>query len=534
MNCCSVKLCLVSLLSALAAQMCGCSSDIQRRRSSERTHLALPTVTCSEKGMRAAFGPLVKDNLRVRDPAGPLHPVLGSDGSCGVKLRNNQSLSFFGRYDSCYARVEGSKVMFSLLVQLTGEDQWIRVNISCPLIKRSKSRVDPTPFPGECIVEKSLQIQCGHQVIKEDACTKLGCCYNTRTASCYYRLNACSLDGHFVFTVKAADTHPPIDPSTLVIKDQPQCLPTITTSDVAVFKIGVQDCGAKMKMDGDLVIYEVEVEELPPKSKSRPSPFSLQVECEYEESDLIRAKDLRSFYTVTNPPPVVAQGTIKVQMRIATDSSFTAFIPEDQLPLTVPLRKAVNVEISIAQPSPDPTLFLRVRDCFAYPTSKHSVWTLLHDGCPNPLDNLGSSVPVDEQGRTASHSQVRRFDVKTFAFMDPNTGHPSSEEMYFYCWVEICTDDVECAQRCTLISSEGERQRRQTKLFTHQLQLVSFGPLLQSGTETDTITLFHGWLYLLPAVGAALVLVLLIVWLKFRCQKTEGQQTYDVHSEQAQ
>lgn len=66
MNCCSVKLCLVSLLSALAAQMCGCSSDIQRRRSSERTHLALPTVTCSEKGMRAAFGPLVKDNLRVR------------------------------------------------------------------------------------------------------------------------------------------------------------------------------------------------------------------------------------------------------------------------------------------------------------------------------------------------------------------------------------------------------------------------------------------------------------------------------------
>ncbi|RVE69142.1 hypothetical protein OJAV_G00074970 [Oryzias javanicus] len=145
MNRYSVKLCLLSFLSALAAQLCGCGSDIQRRRSSEqRTHLALPTVTCSEKGMRAAFGPLVKDNLRVRDSAGASHPVLGSDGSCGVKLKNNQSLSFFGRYDSCYARVEGSKVVFPLLVQLTGEDRWIRVNISCPLIKRSKSRVDPT------------------------------------------------------------------------------------------------------------------------------------------------------------------------------------------------------------------------------------------------------------------------------------------------------------------------------------------------------------------------------------------------------
>uniref|UniRef100_A0A8C7Z4Z0 P-type domain-containing protein n=1 Tax=Oryzias sinensis TaxID=183150 RepID=A0A8C7Z4Z0_9TELE len=373
--------------------------------------------------------------------------------------------------------------MFSLLVQLTGEDQWIRVNIS---LKRTSSNkifalsllsscfpffflshicilnkisTPPPAFPGECIVEKSLQIQCGHQVIKEDACTKLGCCYNTRTASCYYRLNgnvfSCSLDGHFVFTVKAVDTHPPIDPSSLVIKDQPQCLPTITTPDVAVFKIGVQDCGAKMKVRQLITVFVF---------------FSLQVECEYEESDLIRAKDLRSFYTVTNPPPVVAQGTIKVQMRIATgngkchNASFTAFIPEDQLPLTVPLRKAVNVEISIAQPSPDPTLFLQV--CF----------------CGDLVDrHKGANLFYIRW--TASHSQVRRFDVKTFAFMDPNTGHPSSEE--------VCGT---CSNHDTVVyfykhnSSEGERQRRQTKLSTHQLQLVSFGPLLQSGTETETIT----------------------------------------------
>uniref|UniRef100_A0A8C7Z5L6 P-type domain-containing protein n=1 Tax=Oryzias sinensis TaxID=183150 RepID=A0A8C7Z5L6_9TELE len=308
----------------------------------------------------------------------------------------------------------------------------------------NKISTPPPAFPGECIVEKSLQIQCGHQVIKEDACTKLGCCYNTRTASCYYRLNgnvfSCSLDGHFVFTVKAVDTHPPIDPSSLVIKDQPQCLPTITTPDVAVFKIGVQDCGWRsclQKVKADL--HRLGKRELLTMlSQSQHFVFfSLQVECEYEESDLIRAKDLRSFYTVTNPPPVVAQGTIKVQMRIATgngkchNASFTAFIPEDQLPLTVPLRKAVNVEISIAQPSPDPTLFLL---CFCGDlVDRHKGANLFYIRCPNPLDNLGSSVPVDEQGGTASHSQVRRFDVKTFAFMDPNTGHPSSEEVCGTC-----------------------------------------------------------------------------------------------------
>lgn len=261
-------------------------------------------------------------------------------------------------------------------------------------------------------------------------------------------------------------------------------------------------------MDGDVVIYEVELEERHTKSPTK-SPFrwvcglffllfpaltflcavinradeigdfSLQVQCEYEAADLMRAANLRSLYATT-PPPVVALGSFRVLMRIAQgnktglsrlraaeghpnrafvllDASFTSFFPEDQLPLSLPLREAAYVEVAIAQPPPDPTLSLRVRDCFAYPASRHSVWTLLYDGwvsavcmqgmhagmlarlqfllfsslcrCPNPLDNMRSSVPVDNQGKTASHSQVRRFDVKTFAFVDPHTGHPSMEEV---------------------------------------------------------------------------------------------------------
>ncbi|KAM6905381.1 zona pellucida sperm-binding protein 4-like [Xenentodon cancila] len=482
------KVCLICLLFTFMAGRCFGDATIQRKKSPEqRVHLAMPTVTCSARGIKAVFGPLVKNNVRVRDLSGAAVPVLHYEGSCGVKMdrENNQNLSFFSRYDSCYAYVEGRKVFIFLLVQLIGDSQWLKVNISCPLIKRSKELIHPAAFSGECSVDKSLRIDCGHQSISGDTCNKLGCCYDAHASTCYYKLNACSLDGHFVFTVKATDTHPPIEPSSLVIKDQPPCLPAVTTSDTAVFKIGVMECGAKMKKDGDLVIYEVEVEELDTRSKNRYSEFNLQVQCEYEELDLKRAKDLRSLYTVTNPPPVIAQGTIGVQMRIATDSSFTSFIPEDQLPLTSPLRKDVYVEISIVQPSPDPTLSLRVRDCFAYPASKHSVWTLLHNGCPNPLDNMRSSVPVDNQGKTTSLSQVKRFDVKTFAFLDPKTGHPSMEEMYFYCWVEICTDNVECAQPCTIISPEVGRQRRQAIPESHQVQLVSTGPLVQNSPHVD-------------------------------------------------
>ncbi|XP_039978877.1 zona pellucida sperm-binding protein 4-like isoform X2 [Xiphias gladius] len=541
MNYHCAKRCLISLVFALVAQRCWCFSTVKMRTPEQRPQLALPRVICSPRRIKAVFGPLVKNNLLVRDISGATISVPQSQGPCGVRMgrEKNQSLSFFSRYDSCYAQIEGSKVVIPLQVQLRGEDQWFRVNISCPLIKRYSERTPliPTPLPGKCDTESALRVDCGHQTISSDACYKLGCCYDAHDFICYYRLNACSLDGHFVFSVTATDTDLPITPGSLIVKDQPQCFPVVTTPDTAVFKIGVMDCGAKMKVDGDVLIYEVEVEELNTESKSKHSAFSLQVLCEYSAKDLKRAADLRSLYAVINPPPVVALGTIRVQMRIATDASFTSFFPEDQLPLNLPLREAAYVEVSIAQPYPDHTLSLRVRDCFAYPASRHSVWTLLYDGCPNPLDNTRSSVPVDNQGKTSSHSQVRRFDVKTFAFLDPHTGHPSVEEMYFYCWVEICTDDVDCAQSCAIISSEGERQRRETMTESSQVHLVSLGPLLlgQNNTELEDNPcvkqniMFQVTVYTLSGVGAALLLILLFtVWSSItKCQKTEMRQACD-------
>ncbi|KAM3864402.1 zona pellucida sperm-binding protein 4-like [Diretmus argenteus] len=479
-----------------------------------RAHEARPRVTCFPRRIRAVFGPLVRSNLHVRDGSGAKVPVPEAEGPCGVRKgrEKNDSISFFSRYDSCYSQIKGGTVVVPLAVQLTGDARWLRVNISCPLIKRSseKPHLVPKALPGKCDTHRALRVDCGPRGVSSDACYELGCCFDAYNSTCYYRLNACSLDGHFVFSVRATDTDPPLHPGRLVVKDQPHCSPVITTTHTAVFKIGIMDCGAKMKVDGDVLSYEVEVEERQTENGTKHSPFSLQVQCEFA------ASDLRSL-AATDPPPVIALGTIRVQMRIATDASFTSFYPESEHPLTFPLREAVYVEVSIGQPSPDPTLSLRVRDCFAFPASRHSVWTLLYDGCPNPLDNMRSSIPVDNQGKTTSHSQVRRFDVKTFAFLDPHTGHPSVEEMYFYCWVEICTEDVECAQRCSIISSEAERRRRDAPSQSSQVQLISVLLLAQNSSEQQENpcvkqnTMFQVTLYMLSAVGAALLMILLVI-----------------------
>ncbi|XP_047427740.1 zona pellucida sperm-binding protein 4-like [Mugil cephalus] len=533
------KLCVVALLFTTVARRCLC---VQRRKTPERRpRLAVPTVTCSSRGIKAVFGPQVNAIVCFPDLSGARVPVSQSEGTCGVRKsgKEDRSFAFYSRYDSCYSHIQGSKVVIPLQVQLTGEDRWTKLNISCPLIKRRSVKTDsePTPSPGNCDTERDLRVDCGDKSIYREACIKLGCCFDSEDSSCFYKLNACSLDGHFVFTVHATDTQPPIDPGNLIIKDQPHCLPAVTTADTAVFKIGAADCGAKMKADGDMLIYEVDVEEWSPKSRSKHFPFSLQVECEYEASDLKQAAELRSWFAVTDPPPVVAQGTIKVQMRIATDSSFKSFVPEDQLPVTLLLGQAVNVEVSLVQPSPDPSLSLRVRDCFAFPASRRSVWTLLYDGCPNPLDDMRSSVPVDDRGKTSTHSQTRRFDVKTFAFLNPETGHPSVEEMYFYCWVEICTDDIDCSQRCSLVSSEGERQRREAISESHPAQLVFVGPLKTSQNNTEPEdgpcqrqnTMFQVTVYVLAGVSTALLLLLIfIIW--SRCRRTDVQQTCDAAS----
>lgn len=111
--------------------------------------------------------------------------------------------------------------------------------------------------------------------------------------------------------------------------------------------------------------------------------------------------------------------------------------------------------------------------------------------------------------------QIIIFQQRSVLFFSPHRpGYVFSlTQMYFYCWVEICTNDVDCAQRCTFIceyttvhlmcclfleflknlscvlpqASEGERPRREAASQPHQLQLVSLGPLqlVQNNTEAE-------------------------------------------------
>lgn len=129
-----------------------------------------------------------------------------------------------------------------------------------------------------------------------------------------------------------------------------------------------------------------------------------------------------------------------------------------------------------------------------------------------PLPSWTPAQAIQVQRKYVSSDYISA--TQRFVFFPHRPGYVFSlTQMYFYCWVEICTNDVDCAQRCTFIceyttvhlmcclfleflknlscvlpqASEGERPRREAASQPHQLQLVSLGPmqLVQNNTEAE-------------------------------------------------
>lgn len=55
----------------------------------------------------------------------------------------------------------------------------------------------------------------------------------------------CTIDHHFVFTVPASITEPPLSPALLVAASNSTCKPQRVTPDYALFKIPMDGCGAR-------------------------------------------------------------------------------------------------------------------------------------------------------------------------------------------------------------------------------------------------------------------------------------------------
>ncbi|KAI7810564.1 putative zona pellucida sperm-binding protein 4-like [Triplophysa rosa] len=404
-------------------------------------------VLCSSQHMSVKVPPGPIFSLLVEAPSSGIKtqikavPLLEAASHCGYSLKRDKDGAFniLLPYSSCHMTQQDGQHKIILKYE-TPDGRPVETLLSC---QASDSQ--------ECNVIPDQQLVCGSGALSSTECHDKGCCYSLDTQLCYYPMDECTADHHFVFSVNSSVANPPLSPSTLVTAGNSSCSPEKVTADFALFKIPLDECGVHRYEVGKTVIYMVEIlnrvqsVSLNYGTITRDSPVRLLVECRYYPGSVVSVG-----YLVKSPslgPAIKAQGVFGVQLRIAKDEYYNDFYPQYHQPLRMLLGKPLYLEVRLMNP-PDPTALLLVHYCVAYPRSAKSAWILIYDGCPNSLDQTPTHTPPATPAEALTN-QVRRFTVTTFKFLPEDDSLQTNEEIYFMCSTEVCLpSDGPCIEGC--------------------------------------------------------------------------------------
>ncbi|NXW71875.1 ZP1 protein, partial [Hirundo rustica] len=299
-----------------------------------------------------------------------------------------------------------------------------------------------------------------------DGCLQAGCCYDDmdRTTPCYYGNTAtvqCLLEGHFVLVVPRGTVAQPYNlDSVRLASSQAGCEPLHASEAFVVFRFPVTHCGTTVQVVEDKLIYEnqlistIDVQGSPRGSITRDSVYILRARCIYNASDLFPLG-----VEVAVPPtaaPLAMPGPLGLQLRIATDESYSSYHPVGDFPLVRVLRDPIYVEVRLLQKT-DPNLVLVLHHCWASPgphATSQPQWPILVEGCPFQGDNYRTRLipmgPASPELPFPSHYQ--RFVISTFAFVEPPGMAVLEGEVYISCSASVChlAQPEPCRPSCQL------------------------------------------------------------------------------------
>ncbi|XP_056336819.1 zona pellucida sperm-binding protein 4-like [Danio aesculapii] len=347
----------------------------------------------------------------------------------------------------------------------------VQPQVSQPLPLRVEEVVVKAGHVDKCSVADYGQIQCGPPGISGPDCEAINCCFNGQ--QCYYG-NAvtvqCIRDGQFVVVVARDVTLPrlSLDSVSLLGGNDPPCSPVASNPYFAVYQFPVSACGTNVIEDRGHVVYEnrmissYEVAMGPLGSITRDSQFEVLFQCRYSNTAVEAL--VVEVNAIPPPPPVAALGPLRVALRIANgqcvtkgcaegDEAYTSYYSEADYPVTKVLREPVYVDVHILERT-DPNIVLMLGSCWATSTPNPlSVprWDLLVDGCPYQDDRyLTILVPVTGSSGVHFPNHHKRFIVKMFTFVDPQSLAPVQQTVFIHCSTSVChPSSGSCDQSCT-------------------------------------------------------------------------------------
>ncbi|XP_066042939.1 zona pellucida sperm-binding protein 1 [Chamaea fasciata] len=341
---------------------------------------------------------------------------------------------------------------------------------SQPSLLQSTALFYPSAGAGTPLTREQCQVPVGRIPCVapqgRDGCLQAGCCYDDmdRSTPCYYGNTAtvqCLLEGHFVLVVPRGMVSQPYNlDSVRLASSQAGCEPLRVSEAFVMFRFPVTHCGTTVQVMEDRLIYEnqlistIDVQGTPRGSITRDSVYILHARCIYNSSDLLPLG-----VEVAMPPtaaPLAMPGPLGLQLRIATDESYSSYHPVGDFPLVRVLRDPIYVEVRLLQKT-DPNLVLVLHHCWASPgphATSQPQWPILVEGCPFQGDNYRTRLipmgPASPELPFPSHYQ--RFVISTFAFVEPPGMAVLEGEVYISCSASVChlAQPEPCRPSCQL------------------------------------------------------------------------------------
>ncbi|NXQ92774.1 ZP4 protein, partial [Sagittarius serpentarius] len=402
--------------------------------------------------------------------------ALQNDSDCGLSVSGTPdgSRKISVSYTGCYVfEWDGNYLM---LVGLEGTDaagqkavhevKLLRCPVDLPALDAPSSSVCSAVLSQDRLPCTSLPISWGD-------CEARGCCYDSRdrVKPCYFGNTVtahCTPDGQFSIAVSRDVTLPPIilDSVQLANGHSSGCVPVMKNKAFVVYQFPLSACGTTFQVTGDQAVYENElvasrdVKTGSLGSVTRDSTFRLHVRCSYSIAGSFIPLSVQVF---TLPPlPAVSQpGPLSLELRVASDGSYTSYYTDSDYPVVKTLRDPVYAEVKILQRT-DPDLVLVLHHCWATPSinpQQQLQWPVLVDGCPYAGDNYQTQlVPLSLASGLLFPSHYQRFTLYTFTFVDSTSQEMLSGLVYLHCSASVCHRSVQ--ESCTTTCPARARGKR--------------------------------------------------------------------------
>ncbi|KAM7372374.1 hypothetical protein PAMP_009547 [Pampus punctatissimus] len=312
---------------------------------------------------------------------------------------------------------------------------------------------DPSEHPGGEEAEDRQNDKRRDHLTYTNSASLCGLNCSVSLGCCSYPVKDCTVGEHFVFAVPDSVVEPTVVPPAHPSEaSNVSCTLQRLTSDPDLYTVPLDGCGVSKHVFGHTVVHLLEIQGIHSVQQDHSSvhvnsPIRLMVEC----SSTPGSPGWVRFHVMDqspSPPPVQSTpATVTVQLRIATDESFSTYHPEAHLPLSLVRGIPVYVEVSLLDP-PEPNLVLLVHSCMAYTQAPYASWMLVYDGCPSRGDSQLLPSPP-------SHPHhIRRIMISSFLSLSLDMAkgeytHLEDPEIYFLCLTEVCSAaDGDCTVGC--------------------------------------------------------------------------------------